>query len=68
MPVPIPDSMLEVPCEPVGPGKTEATFKRGFTKNLGCIGLYKNSLDAIKQYNDEMKLLRIRIQGSTDGR
>ena len=64
VPAPIPDSLITYPCSVVGPGKTQSSLAKAYTKNTSCVGEYENTVDDIKQYNDKQKELK---DGKADG-
>lgn len=57
VPAPIPNSLLQYPCEPLGPGTTLMSLERGYVENTACIGEYKITLDGLVRYNDKQKEL-----------
>ena len=48
----------------MGPGKTQSSLAKAYTKNTSCVGEYENTVDDIKQYNDKQKELK---DGKADG-
>lgn len=60
--VPIPNSLLQHPCEPVGPGNTVESLAKGYAINTACVGEYKITIDGIKQYNKKQEELRDGLQ------
>lgn len=53
--VPLPDSLVQHPCEVVGPGDTVDDLIRGYVLNTSCVGEYKITVDGLIKYNNTLK-------------
>ena len=68
VPAPLPDSLVYHPCKPVGPGTTDKSLARAYTKNVGCIGDYKTVVEGVRQYNEKVKQQNIKLKESSNAR
>lgn len=68
IPAPAPDSLIYHPCRPVGAGTTEKSLIRSYLTNVKCIGDYKNVVDGIENYNEDVKKSNKKLKESNDAR
>ena len=60
----VPESVLYIPCDPVGPGENIYSLSKAYVFNLNCLGEHRVVIEKAKELNKKNMGIGIRNDGT----